>query len=153
MNAICSLCGCRDVSTAFVKDGMELLADRPYLGIHHEEAVFDLLVMAPELPFLREVSSALLLTLWENLQESGARTGSDLASLALLFKEDVNQSRRLAALRHLLTADGGRYKELVVQEAIDRHDPALVRELALAISRKLPPAPPGTNRKPRSTYG
>jgi hypothetical protein len=115
------------------------LVDHPYLGLVHEEAVLDLVAMTSEQPFLAELSTALLLTLWDNLSASGARTSSELASLALLFKDDANPSRRLAAFIHLLKAEQGRYRDVVLDEVCRRRERDLARELGMAAARTLEP--------------
>lgn len=130
---------CIPQDQCLARDLAALLRHQPYLDLRQESAVLDLVALSPEQPFLIPIATELLLTLWTNLEASGARSSSDLASLALLFKADVNPSRRLAALQHLLCADGGRYKELVLRDGIDRRDPQVLGELALAISRRLPP--------------
>lgn len=68
--------------------GANLLVGSPYVGLPHEEAVLDLVAMSTERLFLRGISTELLLTLWNNLHESGARSSSELTSLALLFKDE-----------------------------------------------------------------
>ncbi|MHC4898902.1 MAG: hypothetical protein ACYTGW_17555, partial [Planctomycetota bacterium] len=134
-----SILACIPQDEVLAKDLAGLLQQQPYLGARQENAVLDLVALAQEQRFLIPIATELLVTLWRNLEASGTRSSADLASLALLFKDDVNPSRRLAALRHLLTASGGRYKELVLRDAIGRRDPQLLGELALAISRRLPP--------------
>ncbi len=134
-----SMLSCIPQDEVLAKDLAGLLLGQPYLDARQENAVLDLVALAQEQRFLIPIATELLLTLWTNLEATGTRSSSDLASLALLFKDDVNPSRRLAALRHLLGADGGRYKELVLREALGRRDPQLLGELAMAISRRLPP--------------
>lgn len=134
-----SVLACIPQGERIAKDLAALFREQPYLDARQENAVLDLVALAPEQPFLIPITTELLLTLWKNLEATGARSSSDLASLALLFKGDINPSRRLAALQHLLTADGGRYKELVLRDAIDRRDPQVLGELVLAISKRLPP--------------
>lgn len=134
-----SILACIPQEERLAKDLEALLLRQPYLDVPQENAVLDLVAVAPEQPFLIPIATELLLTLWTNLEANGTRSSSELASLALLFKGDTNPSRRLAALRHLLCADGGRYKELVLRDAIDRRDPQVLGELALTISKRLPP--------------
>jgi len=134
-----SILACIPQDEHIAKDLASLFRQQPYLDVRQENAVLDLVALAPEQPFLIPIATELLLTLWANLEANGTRSSSDLASLALLFRGDINPSRRLAALRHLLTADGGRYKELVLRDAIGRRDPQVLGELALAISQRLPP--------------
>ena len=70
--------------------GAGLLVAKPYLDAVHEPAVLEVADAVSEQPYLLPVACALLLTLWENLGESGARSAGSLASLALLFKDDVD---------------------------------------------------------------
>jgi hypothetical protein len=63
------------------------------------------------------------------------RTATDLASVALLFKDDTNPTRRLAALQHLL--GDARYREMVVREVVERRDGRLAREIGLSAARTL----------------
>lgn len=117
-----------------------LLTSQPYLGLAHEDQVLDLVAAAAEQAFLVEIATGLLRTLWHNLELIGARTSTELAGLALLFKDDANPSRRLAALQHLLSARGGRFREIVVQEVVQGGDAGLARELGVAASIELDPA-------------
>lgn len=114
-----------------------LLRDQPYLGLAHEPAVLELITQAAEQPFLGSLASALLQTLWRNLERDGARTSAEIASLALLFKDDANPSRRLAALRALLTAQAGRFRELVVHDVLQRRDRGLARAVTAAAAEDL----------------
>jgi hypothetical protein len=122
------------------RDLGSLLESRPYLGLAHEEAVLGLVAASGEQPFLVPIASALLLTLWRNLEAEGARTPGEIASLALLFKDDANQGRRLTALRHLLVAHGGRFRDLVVQDIVARRDRALALSIGAAAAEDLPGA-------------
>jgi hypothetical protein len=128
----------RDEPTA--RDLGELLVDRPYLGLRHEAAVLELVAAVTERPYLSELASALLRTLWRNLESTGARSTDELAGLALLFKDDANPSRRLAALQQLLVARDGRYRELVLQDILREQNTALAREAAMAAALELEPA-------------
>ncbi len=85
------------------------------------------------------IVTGLLETLWNNMLASGASTSQDLLHLALVFLEDINPAKRLAALRRLLVVDDGRYRELVVQEAISGHDEELVAGLTMTVATELPP--------------
>jgi hypothetical protein len=120
--------------------GAGMLVDRPFLGEFHEPAVLRLVDLVPERPELRAVATALLLTLWRNLGESGSRNATNLSSLALLFKDDANPSRRLAALRHLLVAEDGRYREVVLDHVLASKDASLAQEVAQTAATTLPPA-------------
>lgn len=117
--------------------GGELLADRPYVGLAHENAIGDLAVLAERETWLRPVATALLLTLWHNLQRSGARNEGEITSLALLFKDDRNPVRRRAALQVLLAAQNGRFREAVLADLTSSKDRELARELAHAAAQAL----------------
>ncbi len=119
--------------------GHGLLVDEPYLGSPHEAAVLQLVDQSAEITYLQSVSSRLLLTLWRNLAEQGERSSGKLASLALLFKDDGNPSRRLAAFAHLLTADEGRYRDLVLQHIRRTKDTDLAVEVAHTAAAELAP--------------
>ena len=119
--------------------GLQLLADQPYLGLAHEDPVLDIVAQSHDLQFLRPVACALLLTLWHNLERDRVRTGNELQALALLFKDDRNPVRRLAALQRLLEAQDGRFRELVLDEATRSRDPELARALAAAAAQTLAP--------------
>lgn len=116
-----------------------LLLDQPYLSLAHEDQVLDLVAAAAEHEFLVELASGMLRTLWQNLERSGARSSAELAGLALLFIEDANPSRRLAALTHLLNARGGQFRDVVVANIVRGHDAQLAREVGMAAAVELAP--------------
>jgi len=99
------------------------------LGLAHEGEVLDLVALVPEQPWLAPIASMVLKALWRNLEATGARSHSELAALALLFKDDANPGRRIAAFEALVTLQGGRYRELVLHEIALRGD----REAAAAV--------------------
>lgn len=99
------------------------------LGLAHEDAVLSIASLVPEDPWLSEPATSLLRALWANLERSGARTSAELAALALLFKDDTNPSRRIAAFESLLTLADGRYRELVFHDVATRGD----RDAAVAV--------------------
>src|SRR5690606_25082774 len=84
-----------------------------------------------------EIVAALLRTLWQNLERSGARTSDQLASLALLYLEDGNAARRIAAMRQLILDD--RYRDLVVHEVVRTADAELAGQIAATAARELSP--------------
>ena len=117
--------------------GGGLLVGEPYLGTAHEPAVLELAELATELPFLVEVVAELLRTLWHNLQASDATTSDRLAALALLFLEDGNAARQLAALQQLLQDD--RYRGLVLHQVVRSGDTKLAEQLAAVAASELAP--------------
>jgi len=119
--------------------GLEILANEPFLGATHERCVLEIVERSTREEFLASVAEALLTTLWRNLERDGSRSSTELASLALLFAEDTNPSRRLAALRHLLTADSGRYEQFAVDLVVRSGDRDLAREIAMTGATELPP--------------
>lgn len=133
------------VLTAMVGDaelaqqlGLGVLADAPYLGPPHEAAVLELAAMSGEGGFSAEVATALLTTLWRNLQRAGHPSSERLQGLCLLLLDGGNRSERLAAAR-LLLADA-RYRPVVLDHLRTTGDAALGRELAMAAAQDLPPA-------------
>jgi hypothetical protein len=118
--------------------GLGHLADRPYLGSAHETAVLELAALAGEGRFPMPVATALLTTLWRNLEAIGARTSGELLSLALLLLDDPNTSKRVSACRQLL--GDPRFRPLVLEQLQRRRDAGLAREVAMAAAQDLPPA-------------
>ncbi len=119
--------------------GLGLLADEPFLGPSHERAVLDLVELSLREPFLARVAKALLTTLWQNLEESGARTSGNLASLALVYADDSNPTRRICALRHLLTSRDGRYEHFVMERVRQSRDSDLAVAVGITAARELEP--------------
>lgn len=117
--------------------GDELLVDKPYLSEAHEPQVLDLVARSGEGTFPAAVATALLSTLWHNLQASGARTSEHLAGFALLLLDDGNRSEQLAAARLLLLDE--RYREVVLAHLRRTKDADLARTLAMAAAQELPP--------------
>lgn len=114
------------------------LIDQPHLGSAHEDQVLELLAMAGEGRFAVELATALLSTLWQNLERSGSRTSEDLAALALLFLGEANPGKRATACRQLI--GDARYRGIVLDHLRRSGDPALAREVAMAAARDLEPA-------------
>lgn len=119
--------------------GTASLKGRPYLGAAQEAEVMHLIELSASEPFLVEVASSLLLTLWDNMTERGERMAERLASLAFLFKDDENPARRLAALEYLLTNEAGQYRRLVIDLVLASHDAELARLLAHSAATALEP--------------
>lgn len=118
--------------------GGRLLVDTPFLGPAHERAVLELADFVPDMPFLEPIVAGLLRTLWQNLEATGARSTARLASLAMLFADDANPARRLAAVQQLL--HDVRYRDFAVAHVVRSGDRDLARELAQTASAELPPA-------------
>lgn len=109
-----------------------VLVDQPYLGAAHEQWILELTSRSGERTELIPVASDLLLTLWNNLCAAGARSSRELTHLALLFRTDANRSRRLAALRFLLTEAPRRFRDLALHEVLTTADGDLVAQLTFA---------------------
>ena len=120
-------------------DLSKLLTGTRYLGVAHEAPVLDVVALAAEDRYLIPWVTGILQTLWDNLQAEGARTSEELIHLALMFRADANRAKRLVALRHLLVAGGGRYRELVLHEVVSTRDEELCAELTMTVATKLPP--------------
>jgi len=58
---------------------------------------------------------------------------------ALIFRIDANPAKRLVAMRYLLVADNGRYREFILQEAIATRDEQLISELTVTAADQLAP--------------
>lgn len=116
-----------------------LLTDQPYLGAAHEDALLGLTELGAQHPYLHDVARRLLLTLWANLQASGARSRRDLETLAMLGKADRNPTRRAAALETLLVAEDPRLVEFVLADVAESNDQAGAAALAQVAARQLPP--------------
>lgn len=116
--------------------GDRLLHRRPYLQPEHEPMVLRLLSLAAEGAFPREVATHVLLTLWENLRTTGARSSDELSRLALVTMEDSDPSRVIAACRQLLS--DARYRDLALEWLRNRGDRQLAGAIAQLASRELP---------------
>jgi hypothetical protein len=114
------------------------LEGRPFLGSAHEEIVLELAALAGEGRFPTAVATALLTTLWRNLQASGERSSGELTNLALLLLDDPNTSKRASACRQLL--GDPRLRLLVLDQVRRSRDATLAREVAMAAAQDLPPA-------------
>ncbi|HEX6810150.1 MAG TPA: hypothetical protein VF384_00880 [Planctomycetota bacterium] len=118
--------------------GEQVLSHRPWLRLVHEPAVLGLVRLAAEAKFSRAHATNLLLTLWNNLQQSGERSSEELSRLALMLLADADPSQRTAACRQLL-ADP-RYRDLVLSWLRERNDQAVASEIACLAAHELPPA-------------
>jgi len=117
--------------------GDRVLHQRPYLRIAHEPMVLHLLQLASEGEFSREVATRMLLTLWDNLKATGARSSAELSQLALIQLDDSDPSQIVAACRQLLTDP--HYRSLALAWLRERNDPALAHAIAKLAGRELPP--------------
>jgi hypothetical protein len=115
--------------------GDDLLVDAPLLGPPHEEAVLALVESSQFETWLVPTASDLLRTLWRNLERSGARHRSDLTSLALLFFEDRNEARRLAAVRELVRDP--RLRRIALDRVRAQQDSALAAAIANGAASEL----------------
>ncbi len=115
-----------------------LLIQQPYLGLEEEHQILALVEMAPEDRFLLATASELLLTLWHNLEAQGIRQSGELERLALMFKDDANPCRRLAAFRYLM-ANSAEYREQILTEAMQSGDSQLIAALAKTAAELLDP--------------
>ena len=118
--------------------GDRLLHRHPYLQPEHEPMVLDLLGLAADGVFPRDIATRLLLTLWENLRKSGARSSDELSRLALVMMDDSDPSRVVAACRQLLS--DARYRDLVLAWLRERQDRQLAAAIAQLAGRELPAA-------------
>ncbi len=119
--------------------GFGLLVDRSWLGGAHEADVMEFAAAAGDDPTRGRLASALLLTLWRNLEASGARTPAELAGLAMLWQEDSDPNLRAAALQKLATVQNGRYRDLVVDNVLRARDRVLAPAVAQALAAQAPP--------------
>ena len=116
-----------------------LLIDKPYLSLSHEDQMLDLVAAAATSEQLVTATSRLLKTLWHNLERSGARSSAELAGLALLFLEDGNPCRRLAAMTYLLSARDGQFRDVVVTSIVRHHDTRMASAVSIAAAAELAP--------------
>ncbi len=114
------------------------LIDEPHLRLVHEPAVLHLVALAGEQQFPRTLATRLLLTLWQNLQQFGERSSTDLACLALLQLGDADPSQRIAACRHLLLSP--RYRSAVLAWLREHQDLDVANEAMRIAARELPAA-------------
>lgn len=118
--------------------GDRVLHQQPYVQLAHEPMVLHLLQLAGQGDFSREIATRMLLTLWDNLEASGARSSDELSTLALLRLDDQDPSQVVAACRQLLSDP--RYRDLALAWLKERADPALAHAIARLAGRELPPS-------------
>lgn len=123
-------------SAAMAAVGERALARQPLLRLAHETAVLRLVELAGAGAAPQATASALLLTLWDNLQRFGERSSDALAALALALVDGAEPSQRLAACRHLLRDP--RYRAIALASLRARGDRAFVRDVANAVAQDLP---------------
>ncbi|MFN3243550.1 MAG: hypothetical protein ACE37K_18745 [Planctomycetota bacterium] len=118
--------------------GDRVLHDRPYLQVTHEPMVLHLLQQASDGTFSREIATRMLLTLWDNLKATGARSSAELSQLALVLLDDSDPSQVVAACRQLLSDP--HYRGLALAWLRERDDPTLAQAIAKLAGRELAPA-------------
>lgn len=123
-------------SAAMAAVGERALAQQPHLRLAHETAVLRLVELASASAVPQATATALLLTLWDNLQRFGERSSEALAALALALIDGAEPSQRLAACRHLLRDP--RYRAIALASLRERGDRAFVRDVATAVAQDLP---------------
>lgn len=117
----------------------DMCLDRtPFLGPAHEATIVHLLRLAGAGEFSRAIATHMLLTLWDNLHNSGARSSRELSRLALLQLDDGDPSTVLAACRQLLRDP--ELRELALAWLRGRDDPQLAEQLATLAAEELEPA-------------
>ncbi|MBM3974711.1 MAG: hypothetical protein FJ301_11490 [Planctomycetes bacterium] len=116
--------------------GERALARQPHLRLAHETAVLRLVELAGAGAVPQATATALLLTLWDNLQRFGERSSAALAALALALVDGADPSQRLAACRHLLRDP--RYRAIALASLQTRGDRAFVADVATAVAQDLP---------------
>lgn len=125
-------------SAAATVVGERALVRRPHLRLRHEAAVLALVDLAGAGRFPQPTATALLLTLWDNLQQFGERRSDACAALALALLDGAEPSRRQAACRQLLRDP--RYRAIAVAALRDHDDRSFVREVANLVAQDLPVA-------------
>lgn len=115
-----------------------ILIDRGYLGAPQEDGVLRLAELVPTYPWLAEPARRLLLTLWHNLERTGARARDQIETLALMLKDDANPARRAAALERLVSSTERELVEFVLHDVEGRGDGDRARDLAAAAAARLP---------------
>lgn len=116
--------------------GERCLHQAPYLHIVHEPSVLNLLKLAGEDEFPREIATNMLLTLWDNVKAYGERTSAELTQLAMLRLDTGDPSQIITACRQLL-ADA-KFRAVVLSWLRERKDMELAAEIAQLAARDLP---------------
>lgn len=117
--------------------GDRVLHGRPYLGAPHEPMLLHLLQLAGAGEFSREIATRMLLTLWDNLEATGARSSAELSQMALVLLDDSDPSQVVAACRQLLSDP--HYRSLALAWLRERDDRQLAHAIAKLAGRELPP--------------
>ena len=117
--------------------GDRVLHQRPHVQAIHEPAVLNLLSLANQGMFSREIATRILLTLWDNLEEAGVRSPAELSRLALARLDESDPSQLVAACRQLLSDP--RFRDLAIAWLRERDDPELTSAIAALVGRELPP--------------
>lgn len=116
--------------------GAFALVQQRFLRSCHEPSVLELVHLAGEQRFSREVATKLLLTLWDNLQQYGERSSDAMSRLALLLLGNSDASQRTAAYRQLLR--DARYRGIVLAWIRDKRDEAVANEIGGIAANELP---------------
>lgn len=118
------------------KMGNRCLNDRPFLRIAHEPQVQNLLKLASNDEFPRNIATNMLMTLLDNAKNAGERTPAELTQLAMLRLDSSDPSQIVAACRQLLRDD--KYRSLALSWLRDRQDLQLASEIAELVASQLP---------------
>jgi hypothetical protein len=116
--------------------GNRCLHQAPYLRIAHEPSVLNLLKLAGEDQFPRNVATNMLMTLWDNVKEAGERSSEDLSQLAMLRLDSSDPSEIVAACRQLLADE--KYRAVVLSWLRDRKDTQIALAIAQIAAKELP---------------
>ncbi|MCA8953456.1 MAG: hypothetical protein KDE27_28340 [Planctomycetes bacterium] len=115
----------------------DTLADGPWLGPAHENAVIALGQRAAAGALPRPAACALLAALWRNLEDGGSRTRGEIDELALAWLVDGNRCERSVAAARLLRDQRRRPSALAWLRT--HATPELVATAAADAARDLPP--------------
>lgn len=116
-----------------------LLVDQAYLGAAQEIEVMRLVELVPTHAWLAEPMRRLLLTLWHNMETSGARPRDSLETLALMLKDDTNPARRAAAIERLMVSGDRNLVDFVLRDIEEQRDARRAADLAGPAAERLPP--------------
>ena len=131
-----SLLDAMPIGSLTAQMGDRCLHQAPYLRMVHEVSVLNLLKLASEEQFPREIATNMLLTLWDNVKATGERTSAELTQLAMLRLDGSDPSQIILACRELL-ADA-RYRAVALAWLRERKDMQLAGEIAQLAARELP---------------
>jgi hypothetical protein len=116
--------------------GDRCLHQAPFLRIAHEPSVLNLLKLASEDQFPRDVATNMLMTLWDNLKATGERSSAELSQLAMLRLDSTDPSEIIAACRQLLADE--QYRTIILSWLRDRKDTQLALDIAQLAAKELP---------------